>query len=70
MMIPQRFSLYGNMTAMTDYEQIESKVRSDKTHNQQIQDWYDKHGGRERVYKEYILEVRNEPIESTVQQTK
>lgn len=53
-----------------DYEQIESKVRSDKTHNQRIQDWYDKHGGRERVYKEYILEVRNEPIESTVQQTK
>ena len=53
-----------------DYIDIESKVRSDEAHNKRIQDWYEKNGGREHVYKEYILEVKYEPLESTVNQTK
>ena len=53
-----------------DYIDIESKVRSDEAHNKRIQDWYEKNGGREHVYKEYILEVENEPLESTVNPTK
>lgn len=40
--------------------------RSDQAHVKRIQDWYQKYGGRECVYKDYILEVRNEAIESTV----
>lgn len=51
-----------------DYEKIEARVRSDEPHNERIRDWYEKLGGRERVYTEYILEVKNEAIESTVVQ--
>lgn len=49
-----------------DYERIEADVRGDELHKQRIRDWYEKLGGRERVYDQYILEVRNEFIESTV----
>ncbi|WP_145135297.1 NIPSNAP family protein [Paenibacillus sp. Y412MC10] len=49
------------------YEEIEAKIRSDKEHVQRIQNWYDQHGGRDRVYKEYLLEVRNEELLSTVE---
>lgn len=49
------------------YEEIEAKIRSDKEHVQRIQDWYDQYGGRDRVYKEYLLEVRNEELLSTVE---
>lgn len=51
-----------------DYEHVEASVRSDEPHKQRIRDWYEKLGGREHVFKEYILEVRNEAIESTVVQ--
>jgi hypothetical protein len=51
-----------------DYEKIEASVRSDEPHKHRIRDWYEKFGGRERVYTEYILEVRNEAIKSTVVQ--
>ncbi|MBO1511232.1 NIPSNAP family protein [Metabacillus bambusae] len=49
-----------------DYVEIESKVRSDEAHVKRIKDWYEKNGGKEHVYKEYILEVRNEVLQSTV----
>jgi hypothetical protein len=49
-----------------DYVEIEKKVRSDEAHVKRIKDWYEKNGGKEFVYKEYIIEVRNEALESTV----
>ncbi|WP_208586878.1 NIPSNAP family protein [Gracilibacillus suaedae] len=49
-----------------EYLNIESKVRSDKAHVKRVQDWYQKNGGRERVFNDYFLEVKNEAIESTV----
>lgn len=52
-----------------DYIEIESKIRSDEAHVQRIKDWYDKNGGKDYVYKAYILEVRNEALESTVTRT-
>lgn len=48
------------------YLEIESKVRNDKAHVKRVQDWYQKYGGKEHVLKKYLLEVKNEPIESTV----
>lgn len=51
-----------------DYAEIESKVRSDQAHLKRISDWYKKNGGKEHVYKKYILEVKNEAIESTVKE--
>ncbi len=48
------------------YLEVESKVRSDKAHVKRVQDWYQKNGGKEHVYEKYILEVRNEELESTV----
>lgn len=51
-----------------DYERIEASVRSDEPHKHRIREWYEKFGGREHVYTEYILEVRNEGIQSTVVQ--
>ncbi|MBW3111624.1 NIPSNAP family protein [Bacillus sp. MCCB 382] len=49
-----------------DYVEIENKIRSDAAHVKRIQEWYEENGGRELIGKEYILEVRNEAIESTV----
>ncbi len=48
------------------YKEIESKLREDKEHVNRVNKWYDKYGGRDYVYKEYILEVRNERLESTL----
>lgn len=47
------------------YIEIENNIRSDEAHVRKIQDWYEKHGGRDDVLKHYLLEVRNEAIEST-----
>lgn len=49
-----------------DYLEIESAIRSDEAHAKRIRDWYEKHGGRKHVLTEYILEVKNEAIESTL----
>lgn len=49
-----------------EYLEIESKIRSDHAHVKRIQDSYQKNGGKERVYKDFVLDVRNEAIESTV----
>ena len=49
-----------------DYVEIENKIRSDAAHVKRIKEWYEENGGRELIGKEYILEVRNEAIESTV----
>ena len=49
-----------------DYIAIEEKIRSDRDHVQRIKDWYEKNGGRDYIYNEYILEVRNEELVSTV----
>jgi len=49
-----------------DYNNIETQIRNDKPHLQQIKDWYDMNGGKEYVFKEKILEVKNEEIISTV----
>lgn len=48
------------------YEAIEQKVRSDEAHLKRVQQWYAKHGGRDSVLKNYIIEMKNERIESTV----
>ncbi|MGG3738810.1 NIPSNAP family protein [Aeribacillus pallidus] len=49
-----------------EYEKIEEKVRSDQAHVERVKAWYDQHGGREHVWKHYLLEVKNEQIVSTV----
>jgi len=49
-----------------DYEAIEKKIRSDKMHVRRINDWYEKHGGKEYVLQEYILEIKNEELLCTV----
>ncbi|EEK73063.1 hypothetical protein bcere0007_23770 [Bacillus mycoides] len=48
------------------YKEIESKIRSDKIHVKRIHDWYEKHGGKEYVLQEYILELKNEELVCTV----
>lgn len=50
-----------------DYVEIENRVRCDEAHVKRVKDWYEKNGGREYVYKEYILEVKNENVESTLE---
>jgi hypothetical protein len=49
-----------------DYVSIENKIRSDSEHVKRIQNWYEEHGGRDYVHKEYFVEVRNEKLKSTV----
>ena len=48
------------------YARIELDVAADEAHSIRIRDWYEKNGGRERVYQDYILEVKNEFLESTL----
>lgn len=49
-----------------EYKKIETIVRSDSEHKKRINKWYEENGGRENVYKQFILEVRNEQILSTL----
>lgn len=49
-----------------EYERIEHNIRNDKAHVQRIVDWYQKHGGRERIFSDFILTSRNEEIFDTV----
>jgi len=48
------------------YKEIETKVRNDKEHVARVKEWYDKHGGRDFVIKNYLLEVRNEQLITTL----
>ena len=48
------------------YQEIEKRVRGNAEHVARINNWYEKYGGRDYVYKEYILDVRNEELISTV----
>ncbi len=49
-----------------EYERIESNIRSDERHVQRIKSWYESKGGRDTVFRDWFLEVRNEEIYSTV----
>lgn len=49
-----------------DYLKIENNVRNDEAHLQRVQEWYDKHGGRDYVIKSYLLEVRDEQLKTTL----
>ncbi|SDC95875.1 hypothetical protein SAMN05428987_3531 [Paenibacillus sp. CF095] len=49
-----------------EYKKVEKIVRSDSEHKKRINKWYEENGGRENVYKQFILEVRNEQILSTL----
>lgn len=49
-----------------DYQVIEANVRNDQEHLQRIKNWYEAHGGRDFVIKQYVLEVRNEELKSTL----
>ncbi|MDM5340601.1 NIPSNAP family protein [Fictibacillus enclensis] len=48
------------------YVEIETNVKNDEAHVQRIKDWYENNGGREQVLSKYILEVKNEALESTL----
>ncbi|MCJ8010160.1 NIPSNAP family protein [Paenibacillus sp. KQZ6P-2] len=52
------------------YEEIERFVRSDKEHNKKIVDWYERYGGKDHVYREYLIEVKNEELISTLSDEK
>ncbi|MFI8575415.1 NIPSNAP family protein [Rossellomorea aquimaris] len=49
-----------------DYVKIETSIRNDEDHLTRIRDWYEEHGGRDYVAKEYIIEMRNEALETTI----
>ncbi|MDY0404862.1 NIPSNAP family protein [Virgibacillus sp. 179-BFC.A HS] len=50
-----------------DYLEIESKIRNDSAHVECVKNWYEKNGGKKHVFTEYILEVKNEALESTLE---
>lgn len=52
--------------SLEKYKEIEANVRNDREHVQRIMEWYDMHGGREYVFKKYLIEIRDEPIISTL----
>lgn len=49
-----------------DYVTIENNVRSDEAHVKKVQEWYAQHGGRDDVINNYLIEVRNEELQTTV----
>lgn len=48
------------------YLEIEKNIKSDNAHIKSIEEWYEKNGGRDHVFTTYILEVKNEPLVSTL----
>lgn len=48
------------------YKQIEINVRSDQQHVDRIEKWFEEHGGRQYVMSNYIIELRNEQLYSTL----
>ncbi|TFE23060.1 pyridine nucleotide-disulfide oxidoreductase [Cohnella luojiensis] len=48
------------------YKEIESNVRSDIEHVQRVNKWYENNSGRDFVYMEYVIEVKNEQLFSTL----
>ncbi|WP_053365737.1 NIPSNAP family protein [Bacillus sp. FJAT-27245] len=53
--------------SLEKYKEIEARVRGDQKHVDRVNLWYKKNGGREYVYKKYILKVRNEQLFLTLQ---
>lgn len=49
-----------------DYIEVENSVRGDSAHLNRIKEWYEKNGGREHVLTEYIIDVKNEELVSTL----
>ena len=49
-----------------NYIEIENNVKGDNAHVKRIKEWYEKNGGREHIFTEYILEVKNEELVSTL----
>lgn len=53
--------------SIRSYKEIEAAVRSDPAHRLKIEAWYDEQGGRRKIFNDYILEVRNEELISTLE---
>ena len=49
-----------------EYIEIETKIRQDQDHLAKIKQWYEQHGGRDYVLSNYIVEVKDEDLISTV----
>lgn len=49
-----------------DYVRIENNIRSDEAHVNKVRGWYAVHGGKDYVIKNYLIEVRNEELKTTV----
>lgn len=49
-----------------EYIEIETKIRQDQDHVANIKQWYEQHGGRDYVLSNYIVEVKDEDLISTV----
>ncbi len=49
-----------------DYVIIEQNIRGNLAHAKRVNAWYNKHGGREAVLKNFFIEVRDEEIFSTL----
>ena len=49
-----------------EYIEIETKIRQDQDHLAKIKQWYEHHGGRDYVLSNYIVEVKDEDLISTV----
>ncbi len=50
-----------------EYLQIEAAVRSDQPHVASVKDWYEQYGGKEYVQENFLIEVKDERIISTVE---
>jgi len=51
------------------YVEIDINVRNDWDNAKRVQDWYESNGGCDRVFTAYIVDVKNEKIISTVEDT-
>ncbi|MFJ7827389.1 NIPSNAP family protein [Psychrobacillus sp. NPDC096623] len=49
-----------------DYAEIESDIRSDRDHIDHVNSWYDQHGGKLYVQQKYFVQVKNESLTSTL----
>jgi len=48
------------------YKEIETIIRGNVEHKSKINKWYEENGGKEHVYRQCILEAKNEQIFSAL----
>lgn len=66
----QKYLLSGNTIVLKVIKKLKRTLEVTKNIIKKFNDWYERHGGRDHVFKEYIYEFKNEELISTLSDEK